>query len=58
MEVDLIARPAEPFLGVGEASQGPMAAALANAVANATGERIRELPLSPPRLKTRLKTGA
>lgn len=58
VEVDLIDRPGEPFLGVGEASQGPMAAALANAVADATGERMRDLPLSPPRLRKRLKTGA
>ncbi len=55
VEVDLIDRPGQPFLGVGEAAQGPMAAALANAVADATGQRIRELPLSPPRLVARLR---
>ncbi|PTB21417.1 aldehyde dehydrogenase [Trinickia symbiotica] len=55
IEVDLIDRPGQPFLGVGEASQGPMAAALANAVADATGQRIRELPLSPPRLAALLR---
>ncbi len=56
LEVDLIDRPGQPFLGVGEASQGPMAAALANAVADATGQRIRDLPLSPPRLAALLRS--
>lgn len=47
VEVHIIDRPGHPFLGVGEASQGPTAAAIANAVAAATGRRIRELPLEP-----------
>jgi nicotinate dehydrogenase subunit B len=50
VEVVLIPRPGEPFLGAGEASQGPTAAALANAVFDATGRRARELPLTPQRL--------
>lgn len=50
VEVALIDRPGEPFLGAGEASQGPTAAALANAVFDATGTRVRELPLTPERL--------
>ena len=41
----------EPALGAGEASQGPTAAAIANAVASATGKRVRDLPLLPERLK-------
>jgi len=32
--------------GVGEASQGPTAAAIANAVARALGQRIRDLPIN------------
>jgi CO/xanthine dehydrogenase Mo-binding subunit len=44
-------RPGTPFLGAGEASQGPASAALANAVADACGARIRDLPLSPDRVK-------
>ncbi len=51
IDVDLIDRPGAPFLGVGEASQGPAAAALANAVADATGKRVRDLPLAGDRLK-------
>jgi nicotinate dehydrogenase subunit B len=45
LEVDIIDRPGQPFLGTGEASQGPTAAAIANAVADACGLRLRDLPL-------------
>ena len=51
VEVALIDRPGEPFLGAGEAAQGPASAALANAVFDATGVRVRELPLTPDRLR-------
>jgi CO/xanthine dehydrogenase Mo-binding subunit len=51
VEVHLIDRPGQPFLGTGETGQGPAAAAIANAVANATGMRIRELPLTRKRVK-------
>ena len=54
VEVHLIDRPGEAFLGTGEAAQGPTAAALANAFADATGTRIRELPLTPGRVKQAL----
>ncbi len=47
VQVALIDRPGEPFLGAGEASQGPSGAALANAVFDATGARVRQLPLTP-----------
>ena len=49
--VHVIDRPGTPFLGAGEAAQGPASAALANAVADACGARIRDLPLSPERVK-------
>jgi CO/xanthine dehydrogenase Mo-binding subunit len=51
VEVHLVERPGQPFLGTGEAAQGPAAAALANAVADATGVRVRELPLTRARVK-------
>jgi len=54
VEVVLIDRPAEPWLGAGEAASGPTAAAIANAVAHATGARIRDLPLLPDRVKAAL----
>ena len=54
IEVALIDRPDEKSLGAGEASQGPMAAAIANAFANATGRRLRDLPFSPGRVSEAL----
>jgi nicotinate dehydrogenase subunit B len=51
MEVHIINRPGTPFLGSGEAGKGPAAAAVANAIANATGYRFRDLPLSSERIK-------
>jgi CO/xanthine dehydrogenase Mo-binding subunit len=54
VETVLIDRPNERSLGAGEAAQGPVAAAIANAFAVATGRRIRELPLTPDRVKLAL----
>lgn len=51
VDVYVINRPGQPFLGTGEAAQGPTAAAIANAVADATGVQIRDLPLTPARVK-------
>ena len=48
--VEFITDQSLPPLGVGEASQGPTAAALANAVAKALGVRVRDLPISRERL--------
>jgi len=47
VEVHIVDRPGEPYLGTGECGQGPTAAALGNAVANATGRRLRDLPFRP-----------
>jgi nicotinate dehydrogenase subunit B len=44
IEVHIIDRPGQPYLGSGECGQGPAAAAIGNAVANATGRRLRDLP--------------
>jgi CO/xanthine dehydrogenase Mo-binding subunit len=51
IEVHLIDRPGMPFLGSGETGQGPAAAAIANAIANATGKRLRDLPLTRKKIK-------
>jgi len=48
--VHVIDRPDEPSLGAGEAAQGPVAAALGNAVADALGVRVRRLPLTTEHL--------
>ncbi|MEJ3749862.1 molybdopterin cofactor-binding domain-containing protein [Actinomycetes bacterium KLBMP 9797] len=50
VDVVLLDRPDEPSLGAGEAAQGPTAAAIANAVADALGVRVRDLPLTPERV--------
>jgi CO/xanthine dehydrogenase Mo-binding subunit len=49
--VHVLNRPGTPFLGAGEAAQGPASAALANAVFDACGARIRDLPISPDKVK-------
>ncbi len=47
----LLDRPESDPLGAGEATVGPTSAALANAVFTATGLRVRDLPMSPERLR-------
>jgi len=44
--------------GIGEPPIIPGPAAIANAVANATGKRVLELPLTPERVRTALNNGA
>jgi len=51
VEVHIINRPGQPFLGAGETGQGPAAASIANAIADATGKRLRDLPLTRKRIK-------
>jgi CO/xanthine dehydrogenase Mo-binding subunit len=54
----LLDRPDQPSLGCGEAAQGPTAAAIANAVFDASGLRLRDLPLSPARVLAALAAPA
>jgi nicotinate dehydrogenase subunit B len=49
--VHVMDRPGQPFLGAGETAQGPTSAALANALADATGARLRDMPLTPDKVK-------
>lgn len=51
IQVVLINRPEMPTLGSGEATQGPTPAAIANAVFDAVGVRLREIPFTPERVK-------
>jgi CO/xanthine dehydrogenase Mo-binding subunit len=44
--VHIIDAPDEPETGAGEVAQGPVAGAIANAVADAVGVRVRDLPLT------------
>lgn len=50
----LIARPGDPPLGVGESAAVPSAAAIANAIFDATGVRMREVPFTPERMRAAL----
>jgi nicotinate dehydrogenase subunit B len=54
VDVHVIDRPGEPFLGTGEAAQGPTAAAIANAIADAGNVRLRDLPLTREKIKAAL----
>ena len=57
VHVALVPRPDEPPLGVGELAGGPVAAALANALAHAIGVRVRDLPLTPERIAAVIQSG-
>jgi CO/xanthine dehydrogenase Mo-binding subunit len=50
VEVTIIDRPDQPSLGMGEAVAGPTGAAIANAVFDAMGIRVRDLPLTRERI--------
>jgi nicotinate dehydrogenase subunit B len=50
IEVHLIDRPDTPPMGAGEAAMGPVSAAIANAIFDATGSRIRAMPLRPEKI--------
>ncbi len=50
VEIVLIDQPNEPAWGAGEAALGVMPGAIGNAIFNATGRRVRTLPLTPARV--------
>jgi CO/xanthine dehydrogenase Mo-binding subunit len=54
LDIELVDRPTEPPIGAGEAACTPVAAALANAVFDATGARLRRVPFTPQRVKSAL----
>jgi len=55
VEVALINRLDQPSYGAGEAASTPVAAALANAVFDATGVRLRAVPFDAERVKAALR---
>ncbi len=57
VDVVLINHPDQPALGAGEPSTLPTAAAIANAIYDATGARVREIPLTPDRVKAAIAQG-
>ena len=52
--VELIDHPELPPVGAGEAATAPVAAALANAIYDAVGVRLRQVPMTPERVKQAL----
>jgi nicotinate dehydrogenase subunit B len=51
VEIVLISRPDQPAVGAGEPSTVTTAAAVANAIFDATGIRLRQIPFNPERVK-------
>ncbi len=58
VEIELINRPELSYLGAGEPTIGPVPAAIANAVFDAVGARVRIAPLIPARVLTALRGDA
>jgi nicotinate dehydrogenase subunit B len=54
IDVEVMERPGQPFLGTGEAAQGPTSAAIGNAIRDITGQRLRDLPLTQDRIAAAL----
>ena len=54
IEIELLPADGDVPLGVGEATAGPAAAAIGNAVSHALGTRIRDLPLTRDRIMATL----
>jgi nicotinate dehydrogenase subunit B len=50
VDVEIISRPESDSVGAGEAAHGPVTAAIANAVFDALGVRLRDLPITRDRL--------
>ncbi|HET7403210.1 MAG TPA: molybdopterin cofactor-binding domain-containing protein, partial [Usitatibacter sp.] len=50
VDVEVLQQPDAPSLGAGEAAHGPVAAAIGNAVFDALGVRVRDLPITRERL--------
>src|SRR3954451_483424 len=57
IDVLMLPRQDQPPLGVGESASVPSAAAIANAIFDATGVRFRELPFTPERILAGLRGG-
>jgi nicotinate dehydrogenase subunit B len=57
IDVLMVPRQDQPPLGVGESASVPSAAAIANAIYDATGVRFRELPFTPERILKGLREG-
>ncbi|MCY4064324.1 MAG: molybdopterin-dependent oxidoreductase [Chloroflexi bacterium] len=58
IETLILDRPEMPMLGAGEAAQNPTPAAIANAIFDATGLRLRVIPFTPEKILAGLRDPA
>ncbi|MDV6849789.1 xanthine dehydrogenase family protein molybdopterin-binding subunit [Pseudomonas aeruginosa] len=56
IDVLLLDRPEQPPMGAGESASVPSAAAIANAIFDATGARLRQVPFTPERVLAALRS--
>lgn len=57
IDVHIMDRPDQSAKGIREPVTTPVASAIANAIYDATGTRLREMPFTPERVKTALAQG-
>jgi nicotinate dehydrogenase subunit B len=57
VRVRVVQAPGDPETGAGELAQGPVAAAIGNAVADAVGVRVRDLPLTREQVIKAIEAG-
>lgn len=55
IDIELIDRPDQPSVGAGEAATSPIPAAIANAIFDATGVRVRDVPFTPERMRAAIR---
>jgi CO/xanthine dehydrogenase Mo-binding subunit len=58
IDIQLIDRPDEAPMGAGESASVPSAAAIGNALFDALGVRLREVPFTPARVLAALRAQA
>jgi CO/xanthine dehydrogenase Mo-binding subunit len=56
IEIDLISRPTEVPWGAGEPAAAVVPSAIANAIYDATGARLRSVPFTPPKVLAAMKS--
>jgi len=56
IDIELIDRPDEPSLGAGEAATSPIPPAIANAIFDALGVRVRDVPFTPERVRVAVRS--
>ena len=54
LDIELMGTPRDKPLGAGEAASAPVPAAVGNAVFDAVGVRLRQVPLTPARVRAAL----